>query len=183
VTDELTAETIVNNESSEIIRMLFSTFDEFLPAERREANKGASAFIPRHLQSDINSLNEWVYDTVNNGVYKAGFASSQALYNEHVVKLFQSLDRLEDHLSQPKHQPYLFGLYLTESDIRLYTTLIRFDAVYYLLFKCNLKMIRTDYPLLHTWLRRLYWSEGNGVFKNTTRFECVSAHLVSRTLS
>lgn len=168
----------MNNESSEIIRMLFDAFDEFLPAEKREINKGDAALIPRHLETQIDILNTWVYDTVNNGVYKAGFASSQASYDEHVTKLFQSLDRLEYHLAESDHQPYLFGSYITEADIRLYTTLIRFDVAYYPLFKCNLKMIRYDYPRLHAWLRRLYWSEGpetaGGVFKQTTLFDAVS---------
>lgn len=158
--------------------MFFDGFDQFLPPERREANKGPAAFIPQHLRSEIDTLNAWVYDNVNNGVYKAGFASSQAAYNEHVIRLFQALDRLEDHLSEPGHQPYLFGAYITEADIRLYTTMIRFDISYYTLFKCNLKMIRTDYPHLHAWLRRLYWNEGpetaGGAFKNTTFFEVVS---------
>jgi glutathionyl-hydroquinone reductase len=111
------------------------------------------------------------------GVYKVGFATSQAAYNEHVFKLFQSLDRLELHLSQNVDQPYLFGEYITEADIRLYTTLVRFDVAYYSLFKCNIKMIRMDYPHLHAWLRRLYWSEGpetaGGVFKSTTNFDAV----------
>ncbi|KAF2637872.1 hypothetical protein P280DRAFT_432921 [Massarina eburnea CBS 473.64] len=167
--------TIVNNESSEIIRMFFDSFDHFLPPERREANKGPAAFVPNHLRGEIDSLNAWVYDSVNNGVYKTGFASSQATYNQHVTRLFQAMDRLEYHLSQPGHHPYLFGAYITEADIRLYTTLIRFDVAYYIVFKCNLKMIRLDYPRLHAWLRRLYWNEGpetaGGIFKKTTLFD------------
>lgn len=144
-------------------------------------SKGSAAFIPQHLRSEIDTLNAWVYDIVNNGVYRAGFARSQAAYNENVMRLFQGLDRLEHHLSQHDHYPYLFGPYITEADIRLYPTLIRFDIAYYTLFKCNLKMIRTDYPRLHAWLRRLYWSEGpetnGGVFKKTTYFDCVGTPL------
>lgn len=170
-----TTETVVNNESSDILRILFEAFDAFLPSERTEAYKGPAAFIPGHLKRDIDVLNAWVYDSVNNGVYKIGFAGTQAAYDEHVTRLFQSLDRLEAHLTQNDHYPYLFGTYITDADIRLFTTLIRFDVVYYPLFKCNLKMIRYDYPRLHDWLRRLYWSEGpetaGGVFKRTTRFE------------
>jgi putative glutathione S-transferase len=157
--------------------MLCSAFDHLLPPEQREAQKGAAGLVPRHLQNEIDELNSWVFDTVNNGVYKVGFATSQAAYNEHVFKLFQSLDRLELHLSQNGDQPYLFGEYITEADIRLYTTLVRFDVAYYSLFKCNIKMIRMDYPHLHAWLRRLYWSEGpetaGGVFKTTTNFDAV----------
>ncbi|KAJ4358933.1 hypothetical protein N0V95_002639 [Ascochyta clinopodiicola] len=171
------AGTIVNNESADIMRILINAFDELLPFEMREANKGPAALVPKHLQSEIDELNSWVYDTVNNGVYKIGFATSQAMYDEHISKLFHSLDRLEDHLSEPKHQPYLFGQHITEADIRLYTTLIRFDVVYYPLFKCNIKMIRLDYPHLHTWLRRLYWHEGPesayGAFKKSTRFDVI----------
>jgi putative glutathione S-transferase len=174
--DKKTA-SIVNSESSEIIRMFFDGFDQFLPPERREANKGVAAFIPPHIRAEIDTLNAWVYDAINNGVYKAGFATSQAAYNEHVTRLFQALDRLEHHLTQHDHHPYLFGAYITEADIRLYTTLVRFDVAYYHMFKCNLKMIRMDYPRLHAWLRRLYWSDGpetgGGVFKGTTYFDDV----------
>lgn len=168
----------MNNESADIIRMLISSFDHLLPSERREVNKGTASLIPDHLEKEIDELNAWVYDTVNNGVYKIGFATSQAAYNEHVTKLFNSLDRLETHLSEPGHQPYLFGQHITEADIRLYTTLIRFDVAYYALFNCNIKMIRMDYPRLHAWLRRLYWNEGletaGGIFKKSTQFEVVS---------
>lgn len=118
-------------------------------------------------------------------MYKIGFAASQAAYNEHITKLFQSMDRLEVHLSEPGHRPYLFGEHITEADVRLYTTLIRFDIAYYALFKCNIKMIRMDYPRLHEWLRRLYWNEGpetaGGVFKRTTQFEVVSTMLSQAT--
>ncbi|KAL5441667.1 hypothetical protein PMIN07_009059 [Paraphaeosphaeria minitans] len=169
--------TVVNNESSEITRILIDGFDQFLSAECQEANKGASALIPSNLRNDIDQLNAWVFDNINNGVYKVGFATTQAAYNEHVVRLFQALDKLEQHLAQTNHQPFLFGNHITEADIRLYTTLIRFDVAYYNMFKCNLKMIRTDYPRLHLWLRTLYWSEcpetGGGVFKRTTLFDVI----------
>jgi putative glutathione S-transferase len=157
--------------------MLFEAFDPLLPPELREASKGVAAFRPTHILKEMELLLSWVHDTVNNGVYKVGFATSQASYDEHVNNLFQSLDRLEDHLSQPKHYPYLFGQYITEADIRLYTTLIRFDVAYYTLFRCNMKMIRLDYPRLHSWLRRLYWSDGpetkGGAFQTTTHFDLV----------
>lgn len=86
------------------------------------------------------------YDTINNGVYKTGFATTQAAYEEHVYPLFKGLDRLEEHLSQPEHQPYLFGEHITEADIRLFPTMVRFDTAYYNTFRCNLKMIRYEYP-------------------------------------
>jgi putative glutathione S-transferase len=168
---------VVNNESAEITRMLCNAFDNLLPPERRETHKGPAGLIPTHLRHDIDDLNAWVFDTINNGVYKVGFATSQAAYDEHITKLFQSLDRLEHLFSQKGHHPYLFGEHITEADIRLFTTLIRFDVAYHTLFKCNMKMIRFDYPRLHAWLRRLYWSEGpetaGGAFKKTTHFDVV----------
>jgi glutathionyl-hydroquinone reductase len=172
-------ETIVNNESSEIIRMFYDAFDNYLPVGMQEKSKGESGLFPPHLRDEIEEMNDWVYNTVNNGVYKTGFASTQQAYEDNVYPLFKSLDRLEEHLEDPAHHPYLFGKYITEADIRLYTTLIRFDVAYFTIFKCNLKMIRHDYPRLHQWLRTLYWDDGsernNGdAFKITTRFENVS---------
>jgi glutathionyl-hydroquinone reductase len=104
---------------------------------------------------------------------------TQEAYDSNIYPLFNSLDRIEEHLGQPEHQPYLFGDHITEADIRLYTTLARFDVAYYLMFKCNLKMIRQDDPRIHLWLRRLYWDESEktrgGAFKKTTFFDAVSA--------
>ncbi|RVD89604.1 uncharacterized protein DFL_000606 [Arthrobotrys flagrans] len=166
-------ETIVNNESSEIIRMFYTAFDEFLPESEREVNKTGGGYYPENLRKEIDEMNEWVYDKINNGVYKTGFASTQDAYLSNVVPLFESLDRLEKHLND-RGTKYLFGDHITEADIRLFTTLIRFDVAYYTIFKCNYKMIRYDYPQLHRWLRSLYWednSETKGVFKQTTHFE------------
>lgn len=175
--DKLTS-TIVNNESSEIIRMLYTAFDSHLPSHLREANKPGGGLYPDRLKSEIDAMNEWVYDMLNNGVYKAGFAKTQKAYDDAVHPVFEALDRLEEHLSDPAHQPYLFGAHITEADIRLYPTLIRFDAAYHTVFKCNLKMIRHDYPRLHLWLRRLYWDQGprtnGGAFYNTTYLDIVS---------
>ena len=168
-------ETVVSNESSEILRMLYSEFDVFVPEDRKEIVR---PLLPKHLQKEIEEMNEWVYNTVNNGVYKTGFATTQAAYEEHLHVLFASLGRLEKHLEQPGHSPYLFGNHITEADIRLFTTMIRFDAAYVTIFKCNLKMIRYEYPRLHDWLRRLYWDEGEesngGAFRKTTYFDSVS---------
>ncbi|KAF2095206.1 transferase [Rhizodiscina lignyota] len=164
-------ETVVSNESSEIIRMFYESFDEFVPEELREAKKGEGALFPPHLQKEIEELNEWVYDTINNGVYKTGYATTQAAYEEHIYPLFKSLDKLEKHLSEPGHSPYLFGEHITDADIRLFPTLVRFDAAYHTTFKCNLKMIRHDYPRLHDWLRRLYWNER--AFRDTTYFDII----------
>lgn len=174
-------ETIVNNESSEIIRMFYSAFDEFLPEVLQEKNKPDGGLLPSSLQPEIEIFNEWTYDILNNGVYKAGFAGTQAAYDEHVVRVFEGLDRLEKHLADNAAQnrgPYMFGKHITEADIRMYPTIVRFDMAYYTIFKCNLGMIRIDYPYTHKWLRTLYWGdesgETRGAFRSTTYPEHVS---------
>ena len=140
--------TIVNNESAEIIRMLNSAFDALTGSKQD--------FYPENLRSDIDALNELVYDTVNNGVYKAGFATTQEAYEENARRLFETLDTLDKRLSTKR---YLFGEQLTEADWRLFTTLVRFDAVYVGHFKCNIRRI-ADYPNLSKYLRDLYQFAG-----------------------
>jgi glutathionyl-hydroquinone reductase len=137
-------QTIVNNESSEIIRMFNSAFD------RIGAAKGD--FYPEDLRPEIDALNARIYATVNNGVYRAGFARTQAAYEEAFRALFETLDVLEARLAS---QRFLCGDRLTEADWRLFTTLIRFDPVYFGHFKCNLREIR-DYPALQRYLKELY---------------------------
>ncbi|PCH35131.1 hypothetical protein WOLCODRAFT_139753 [Wolfiporia cocos MD-104 SS10] len=153
--------TIVNNESSEIIRILNSAFNEFLPAE-----KAALDFYPEKLRQEIDEINEWVYDTVNNGVYRAGFATTQQAYEAAVLPLFASLDRLEKILTG---KDFLVGDQLTEADVRLFVTLIRFDPVYHGIFKCNIRSIRGDYPALNLWMRKLYWTHPS--FNETCDFD------------
>lgn len=162
--------------------MFYTAFDSFLDPQYREVNRPGGGFYPENLRSEIDAMNEWVYDTINNGVYKVGFSTTQEAYDANIYPLFSSLDRLEKHLEDPAHQPYLFGAHITEADIRLYTTMIRFDVAYFSIFWCNLRMIRHDYPRLHRWLRNLYWDESDktngGVFKKTSFFgTCASAHL------
>jgi putative glutathione S-transferase len=135
---------IVNNESSEIIRMLNSAFD------RVGARPGD--FYPADLRDEIEALNARIYETVNNGVYRAGFARSQQAYDEAVTALFASLDWLDERLSGRR---FLLGDRLTEADWRLFTTLIRFDTVYVGHFKCNIRRI-ADYPHLSRYLKELY---------------------------
>jgi glutathionyl-hydroquinone reductase len=140
--------TIVNNESSEIIRMLNSAFDAFTHVR--------TDYYPAALRPEIDRINELVYSTVNNGVYRAGFATAQGAYEDAARALFATLDQLEDRLSR---QRYVAGGQITEADWRLFTTLIRFDAVYYSHFKCNLRRI-VDYPNLSNYLRELYQVPG-----------------------
>lgn len=142
--------TIVSNESSEIIRMFDHAFDG--------VGAVASDHRPAALADEIDMVNERVYESVNNGVYKSGFATRQAAYEKNVKALFQTLDWLEARL---EGSDFLVGGVLTEADIRLYTTLARFDAVYHGHFKCNIRRI-VDYPNLHRYLKRLYESEGFG---------------------
>ncbi len=141
-------ETIVSNESSEIIRMFNSAFDGLTGS--------TEDFWPTDLRAAIEPINARIYDTVNNGVYKAGFATTQAAYDAGVRPLFASLDWLEDHLSRNR---WLMGERLTEADWRLFTTLVRFDSVYHLHFKCNRRRI-IDYPNLWAYTRALYQVPG-----------------------
>jgi putative glutathione S-transferase len=142
------AGTIVNNESSEIIRMLNSAFDAFTPVK--------TDYYPEPLRPRIDAVNAMVYERVNNGVYRCGFASSQAAYDRAFDALFSALDELETRLGQSR---YLVGETMTEADWRLFTTLARFDAVYYGHFKCNQHRI-ADYPNLSRLLRELYHVPG-----------------------
>jgi putative glutathione S-transferase len=159
---------IVNNESSEIIRMLYHSFDDLIPAKYASVD-----LLPKDLEKDIDEANDWIYNDINNGVYKSGFASSQEAYEKNVIQLFKSLDRVEKHLSSSPG-PYYFGENITEADVRLFTTIIRFDAVYVQHFKTNLKDIRSGYPAIHKWVRKLYWDVP--AFQETTQFEHIKKH-------
>lgn len=155
------SETIVSNESSEIIRMFNAAFD---------AITGNDAdYWPEALRAAIEPINARIYDTLNNGVYKAGFATSQNAYDEAVVPLFDTLDWIEDLLSTRR---YLLGATLTEADWRLFTTIIRFDKVYHGHFKCNRRRI-VDYPNLWAWTRELYQWPGVAA---TVNFEHIVRH-------
>lgn len=140
--------TIVNNESAEIIRMFNCAFDA--------VGAASGDYYPEGLRAEIDRINERVYRTLNNGVYRAGFARSQQAYEEAVRPLFATLDWLEERLSRTR---YLLGSEPTEADWRLFTTLLRFDPVYHGHFKCNLQRL-TDYPHLWAYTRDLYQHEG-----------------------
>ncbi|WP_207883162.1 glutathione S-transferase family protein [Pseudomonas sp. 30_B] len=152
---------IVSNESAEIIRMFNSAFDGI--------TGNPLDLYPEPLRAQIDALNERIYSAVNNGVYRAGFATTQDAYEEAFKTLFNELDWLEERLGE---QRYLAGEYLTEADVRLFTTLIRFDAVYHGHFKCNLRRL-ADYPNLSGWLRELYQLEG---VAGTVDFQHIKHH-------
>jgi putative glutathione S-transferase len=153
--------TIVSNESADIIRMFNSAFDGLTGSRE--------SYSPGDLLAEIDSVNALVYDTVNNGVYKAGFATSQQAYEEAVTALFQTLDQLDARLATSR---YLVGNRLTEADWRLFTTLVRFDPVYVGHFKCNLHRI-ADYPNLSAYLRDLYQQPG---IRETVNLRHIKAH-------
>ena len=153
--------TIVNNESSEIIRMLNSEFNEYGDSE--------PDFYPLGLRDEIDRINSTVYDNINNGVYKCGFATSQQAYEEAFNNLFHTLDKIENSLAERR---YLVGDKMTEADWRLFTTLLRFDSVYYTHFKCNLRRIE-EYPNLSNYLRELYQFPG---LKETVNLKHIKEH-------
>jgi putative glutathione S-transferase len=154
-------QTIVSNESSEIIRMFNSAFNHL--------TGDLTDYYPENLRNKIDSVNTRVYDTINNGVYLCGFATTQLAYEKAFKALFESLDWVEDILS---NQPYLAGEQLTEADWRLFTTLIRFDAVYFGHFKTNRQQI-ADYPAISNYVREMYQIEG---IANTVNFEHIKTH-------
>jgi glutathionyl-hydroquinone reductase len=154
-------ETIVSNESSEIIRMFNTAFNHL--------TGNSLDYYPSALQDEIDSLNDRIYDAINNGVYRAGFATTQQAYEEAFYGLFDSLDWVEKKLEQ---QRYLAGNQLTEADWRLFTTLIRFDAVYFGHFKTNRQQL-ADYPAISNYLRELYQVDG---VAGTVNFEHIKTH-------
>lgn len=152
---------IVNNESAELIRILDSGFGDLA---------GSSVELyPEDLREEIDAVNSVVYDRVNNGVYKSGFATSQEVYDREVHALFEQLEELEERLTS---QRWLAGDRMTEADIRLFTTLVRFDAVYVGHFKCNLKRL-VDYPSLWAWTRDMFQTKGIG---ETVRIDEIKDH-------
>lgn len=153
--------TIVNNESSEIIRMLNTAFDGL--------GVKLGNYVPDQWLEEIDTVNDFVYHRINNGVYKAGFATKQEVYEEEVATLFAALDQMEERLAG---QDYLVGNRLTEADIRLFTTLVRFDAVYFGHFKCNLKPL-TAYPNLWAYTKRIYQLPG---IAQTVNFDHIKRH-------
>jgi putative glutathione S-transferase len=161
-------QTIVSNESADIIRM-FNTAFAHLTGNNTD-------YYPEHLRANIDTINSRVYDTINNGVYRAGFATTQAAYQAAFDDLFESLDWVEGILSK---QRYLAGEQITEADWRLFTTLIRFDAVYFGHFKTNRQQI-FDYPAISNYVRELYQIEG---VADTVSFEHIKTHYYASHLN
>lgn len=154
-------QTIVSNESADIIRMFNTAFNDI--------TGNTDDYYPESLQEAIDDINAIVYDNVNNGVYKTGFATEQSVYDKELNSLFAELNRLEELLAS---QEWLVGNQMTEADIRLFTTLVRFDAVYYGHFKCNLKRL-VDYPNLWNYTKRIYNLPG---ISETVNFDHIKTH-------
>ncbi|MGV3162044.1 glutathione S-transferase family protein [Streptococcus hyovaginalis] len=154
-------QTIVSNESADIIRMFNTAFNDI--------TGNTDDYYPESLQEAIDDINAIVYDNVNNGVYKTGFATEQSVYEKELNSLFAELNRLEELLAS---QEWLVGNQMTEADIRLFTTLVRFDAVYYGHFKCNLKRL-VDYPNLWNYTKRIYNLPG---ISETVNFDHIKTH-------
>ncbi|XP_018811551.1 glutathionyl-hydroquinone reductase YqjG-like isoform X2 [Juglans regia] len=154
--------TVVNNESSEIIRMFNSEFNDI-------ADNAALDLYPPHLQAQIDETNEWIYHGINNGVYKCGFARKQGPYEEAVNQLYEALEKCEEVLGK---QRYICGNTLTEADIRLFVTLIRFDEVYNVHFKCNKKLLR-EYPNLFNYTKDIFQFPG---ISSTVNMQHIKRH-------
>jgi putative glutathione S-transferase len=153
---------IVNNESGDVLRMIGTRFEEF-------ADPDSLDLYPEPIRAEIDELNERIYDAVNNGVYKAGFTDNQEIYERQVTDIFAMLDELDERLGS---QRFLFGELPVETDWRLFTTLLRFDAVYYIHFKCSLRRL-VDYPNLWPYARDLYQWPG---IAETVRFDDIRRH-------
>lgn len=157
---------IVNNESEDIMRMLNHAFDDFLP---KDDPKRKLDFYPEELREDINEVNSWMMPNLNNGVYKAGFARTQDDYDKNCRIVFKTLDRLESMLAEHETIYALGTRQPTEIDIKMYTTLVRFDTIYQQHFKLMIRSIRHGYPRLNRWLKNFYWNLPG--IKETTDFK------------
>lgn len=162
----------MNNDSLEILRNWNTGFNSILPEEYAKLD-----FYPERLRVQFDEIGTWMQADLNTGVYKAGFARDQAGYEKGVVPVFKALNRMEELLAK-NGGPYILGLDMTELDIRLYPTLIRFDTVYVQHFKCNLGTIRHNYPILHEWLKNLYWNVPG--FKESTDFRHIKENVSDR---
>lgn len=156
--------TIVNNESLELLRDLPTAFNSLLPSSLADIT-----LYPEELQYDIDSIGEWLQRDLNTGVYKTGFATDQQTYEKNLPAVFAALNELEK-IACEHRGPFLLGSRMTELDVRAYATIVRFDPVYVQHFKCNLGTIRNTYPVLNNWLHNMYWNHPECY--NTTDFRC-----------
>ncbi|CAJ2511348.1 Uu.00g069730.m01.CDS01 [Anthostomella pinea] len=162
---DATEQTIVNNESLEMMRWMQTGFNEVLPQGSAERNL---TLYPEHLRAKIDEVSEWMMRDLNTGVYKTGFAQDQASYEKNVIPVFAALNQLEK-LIHFYGGPYILGKEMTELDILAYVTIVRFDVVYVQHFKCNLGTVRGSYPVIHEWLKNLHWNVKG--FRETTNFK------------
>lgn len=158
-------ETIVSNESAEMLRWLPHTFDSILP---QNSPSRSLNLYPNKIAPQIDEISTWLQSDLNSGVYQTGFAKTQEEYNKAVRPVFHALNKLEA-LTASNGGPYILGAAMSELDIRAYVTIVRFDTVYVQHFKCNLGTIRHNYPVLNAWLRHLYWNVSG--FKTCTNFK------------
>jgi glutathionyl-hydroquinone reductase len=161
--------TIINNESHEILHWLPNSFNSMIPDEYRKKD-----FYPEHLRQRIDEVSGWLQRDLNKGVYAAGFAPNQEVYDKNVVIVFEALNKLEK-LVHSNGGPYILGDKITELDLLAYPTLIRFDVAYHEHFKCNLGSIRHNYPVLNNYLKNLYWNVPG--FKDTTNFKHIKENV------
>ncbi|KAK3071989.1 hypothetical protein LTR53_007619 [Teratosphaeriaceae sp. CCFEE 6253] len=155
-------DTIVNNESAELLRDLQTAFNDLLPEDLANLT-----LYPEELREEIDTIADWMGGNLNAGVYKAGFAPDQATYDKNLPPVFAALNKLE-RIAKEHGGPFLLGGKMTELDVRAYATIVRFDPVYVQHFKCNLGMIRYSYPVLHNWLKGMYFN--HEAYANTTDF-------------
>lgn len=156
-------------ESAELLRWLPTAFNDLISPELAKID-----LYPSHLRSQIDTITEWMQRDLNTGVYKAGFAPDQEVYEKNLPAVFAALNKLEE-IVHKNGGPYILGKELTELDLRAYATVVRFDTVYVQHFKCNLGTIRHDYPVLNNWLKNLYWNVKG--FKESTDFKHIKENV------
>jgi putative glutathione S-transferase len=170
-------ELIVNNESSDIMRMLYESFGDLLPEDQREVNRPRGGLYPPALRPQIDAMNKWIQSHINTCVYDVAASIDQETYDTRIHVLFSALDRVEAHLGEPGQGPFLFGETITETDTRFFASVIRYDIAYYNTLRCSLQLVRYQYPIIHKWMQNLYWDESpltSGAFRETTFFDHVS---------
>lgn len=158
-------------ESLELLKWLPTAFNSLISPDLAKID-----LYPEHLRPQIDSIGEWMQQDINRGVYRAGFADSQETYDQNVVPVFAALNKIERVIYE-NGGPFVLGKQLTELDIQLYATVVRFDTVYVQHFKCNLGTIRHDYPVLNNWLTHIYWRVPG--FKETTDFTHIKENVSS----